>query len=151
MKRTHLCICSHPNKQHGRGRNKMNQTEMREAGKRCERHNTCYIRGTACWHVKRMSSACTSLSAQRSYAANDNKEVTSPRYYTITIQNYFLLCFEYIFYILRKCNLRNVERWSTVIRTWNTSLLEHRNLHVTGTCVCSEQNTYNLLAILRTI
>jgi hypothetical protein len=79
----------------------MNQIDiMREAGERRELHNTCYIRDTACWNIKGVSSACTSLSAQWSYAANDNKEVISPKYYVITIQSYLLASLEYILYIL---------------------------------------------------
>lgn len=141
MKRTHVCICSHPNKQDGCGRNKINQTEiMRQAGKRCEQHNTCYIRGTACWHVKRMRSACTSLSAQWSYAANDNKEVISPGYYVITIKNYLLASFEYVFYILRHCNLRNIERWCTVHG--------HQTLHYPNIETCMSLVLVSVLSII---
>jgi hypothetical protein len=110
-KKKHVCICSHPNKQQGCGKKQMNQTEiMREAGERCELYNTCCIWDTACWHVKRVSSACTSLSAQWSYAANDNKEVISPEYYAISIQNYLLTSLEYDSDILRNWSLRNGER-----------------------------------------
>lgn len=104
-KEKHVCIHSHPNKQHGGSRNQINQIEIiREAGERHELHNTCYIRDTACWNVKGVSSACTSLSAQWSYAANDNKEVISPEYYVITFQSYLLASLEYVLYIIHNCS-----------------------------------------------